>query len=62
MTTRVIVMANHGETGETRVHVERRDSDGHFQKDESPTVLTGPSKWVEVWLPDGGQIVVSEDR
>jgi len=62
MTTRVIVSANHGPGGQTSVHVERRSSEGHFEKDPSPMILTGPNQWAEIWLPDGAQIVVSEPK
>ena len=61
MTTRVIVMANHGETGETHVHVQRREA-GEFLPDESPMVIKGPNQWREIWLPDNAQIIVLEPR
>ena len=62
MTTRVLVTANHGDTGETHVHVERRGAGGHFERDDASIVLKGPHQWHEVWLPDDGQVIVSEKR
>ena len=61
MTTKVLVCANHGESGATYVRVLVKSSTGELEVDPSRTVeLTGPMKGLEMYLPDGGQITVSE--
>jgi hypothetical protein len=60
MTTRVIVMANHGETGATFVDVYRYSSDGSTEVLEK-VVLTGPTRWHEFWVPDHGHIIAIKE-
>jgi hypothetical protein len=62
MTTRVLVFANHGEDGSTHIRIERRDEHGHYVHSEHDTVtLVGLNRWVELYLPDHAQIVVTEN-